>query len=142
MRVGLTLEMKASPHRTQSWTELWEDCLWTFEQAEQLVGPELPGELEGVANVSLVQLETALHELQERIEQLLQGAHLVLGSFNIDFRVPRTDQGNGFLLDQAQELVLRAKQRETLGRALKRNRRRVFQFRQKNSFPLCRCFKK
>ncbi|WP_235735882.1 LLM class flavin-dependent oxidoreductase [Nocardioides alcanivorans] len=36
MRVGLTLEMKASPHRDQSWTDLWEDCLWTFEQAEEL----------------------------------------------------------------------------------------------------------
>ncbi len=36
MRVGLTLEMKASPHRQQAWTELWEDCLWTFEQGERL----------------------------------------------------------------------------------------------------------
>lgn len=36
MRVGLTLEMKASPHRPQPWPQLWEDCLWTFEQAERL----------------------------------------------------------------------------------------------------------
>lgn len=33
MRVGLTLEMRKSPHRDESWTDLWEDCLWTFEQA-------------------------------------------------------------------------------------------------------------
>lgn len=36
MRVGLTLEMRQSPERPQPWTELWEDCLWLFEQAEQL----------------------------------------------------------------------------------------------------------
>ncbi|QDQ97508.1 LLM class flavin-dependent oxidoreductase [Tomitella fengzijianii] len=36
MRVALTLEMRRSPHREQSWTDLWEDCLWTFEQAERL----------------------------------------------------------------------------------------------------------
>jgi alkanesulfonate monooxygenase SsuD/methylene tetrahydromethanopterin reductase-like flavin-dependent oxidoreductase (luciferase family) len=36
VRVGLTLEMKASPYRKQSWTDLWEDCLWTFTEAERL----------------------------------------------------------------------------------------------------------
>lgn len=36
MRVGLTLEMKPSQHRNQSWAELWEDCLWMFEEAEHL----------------------------------------------------------------------------------------------------------
>lgn len=36
MRVGLTLEMRKSPHRDESWNDLWEDCLWTFEQAEKL----------------------------------------------------------------------------------------------------------
>lgn len=36
MRVGLTLEMRKSPHREEAWTQLWEDCLWTFEEAERL----------------------------------------------------------------------------------------------------------
>lgn len=36
MRIGITLEMRKSPHRDQAWPELWEDCLWFFEQAERL----------------------------------------------------------------------------------------------------------
>ncbi len=36
MRVGLTLEIRNSPHRPQPWRELFEDCLWLFEQAEAL----------------------------------------------------------------------------------------------------------
>lgn len=36
MRVGLTLEMRKSPHRDEAWADLWEDCLWMFEQGEQL----------------------------------------------------------------------------------------------------------
>ncbi len=36
MRVALTLEMRRSPHREETWQELWGDCLWMFEQAEQL----------------------------------------------------------------------------------------------------------
>ncbi|HYJ23188.1 MAG TPA: LLM class flavin-dependent oxidoreductase, partial [Solirubrobacterales bacterium] len=36
MRVSLTLEIRQSPHRPQPWRELYEDCLWMFEQAESL----------------------------------------------------------------------------------------------------------
>lgn len=36
MKVSLTLEMRRSPHREQDWAELWEDCLWLFEEAEGL----------------------------------------------------------------------------------------------------------
>lgn len=36
MRVSLTLEMRQSPHRRQSWRELWDDVLWTFTEAERL----------------------------------------------------------------------------------------------------------
>lgn len=36
MQVGLTLEMRKSPHRDESWTQLWEDCLWFFGEAERL----------------------------------------------------------------------------------------------------------
>ncbi len=36
MRVGLTLEIRHSPHRPQPWRALFEDCLWLFEQAEAL----------------------------------------------------------------------------------------------------------
>lgn len=34
MRVSLTLEIRHSPHRPQAWQELFEDCLWLFEQGE------------------------------------------------------------------------------------------------------------
>jgi alkanesulfonate monooxygenase SsuD/methylene tetrahydromethanopterin reductase-like flavin-dependent oxidoreductase (luciferase family) len=36
MRVSLTLEIRHSPHHPQSWQELFEDCLWLFEEGEQL----------------------------------------------------------------------------------------------------------
>lgn len=36
MRVGVTLEMRNSPNRWQTWNELWEDCLWYFTEAEAL----------------------------------------------------------------------------------------------------------
>lgn len=36
MRVGLTLEMRRSPHRDQSWRDMWEDCLWYLSEAEKL----------------------------------------------------------------------------------------------------------
>lgn len=36
MRVGLTLEMRKSPYREESWQQMWSDCLWLFEQAEKL----------------------------------------------------------------------------------------------------------
>lgn len=36
MNVGLTLEIRRSPHRDETWEQLWEDCLWTFEEAERL----------------------------------------------------------------------------------------------------------
>ena len=36
MRVGLTLEIRNSPHRPQTWRELWDDCLWLYQQAEAL----------------------------------------------------------------------------------------------------------
>lgn len=36
MKVALTLEMRRSPHRPQQWTDLWEDALWFFEEAEKL----------------------------------------------------------------------------------------------------------
>src|SRR5690625_6293851 len=36
MKVGITLEMRQSPHRQQEWSDLWEDCLWFFEEAEKL----------------------------------------------------------------------------------------------------------
>lgn len=36
MRVGFTLEIRRSPHREQAWTDLWDDCLWAFQEAERL----------------------------------------------------------------------------------------------------------
>jgi alkanesulfonate monooxygenase SsuD/methylene tetrahydromethanopterin reductase-like flavin-dependent oxidoreductase (luciferase family) len=36
MKVALTLEIRNSAHRPQPWRELFEDCLWLFEQAESL----------------------------------------------------------------------------------------------------------
>lgn len=36
MKVGITLEIRRSPHRDQSWQELFEDCLWFFQECEKL----------------------------------------------------------------------------------------------------------
>jgi alkanesulfonate monooxygenase SsuD/methylene tetrahydromethanopterin reductase-like flavin-dependent oxidoreductase (luciferase family) len=36
VRVGLTLEIRNSEHRPQPWRELYADCLWLFERAEEL----------------------------------------------------------------------------------------------------------
>ncbi|MNV48930.1 hypothetical protein D3C71_1408600 [compost metagenome] len=73
---------------------------FALEQIQQLIGPEILGQLDGILHIPLAKDISASHQGEQGLEQLGQHVHFPLATPHVKLRFPRIDHGGDFSLNQ------------------------------------------